>query len=147
MPINKRNGSKPRIGARLMRAYRQTSYCVRVRGTSVRMRIGEPNAELRQVLRAHQRRSFAFITAWNPALKQLSKKENARRQRALLREVRKLHLTAFKGWGRSASGEWAEQSLFIVGIKRRVALRLGKNYGQAMLVVGDRSAVPRLMPC
>ena len=138
--------SRP-ISPRLQRAYRATLYCVRVGRVALVIRIGEISAGLRAVLQAHNCRGFAFITAWNPGSRKLSRRENNLRHARLLGDLRRKRLRIYPGWGRSADGRWREKSVFVPGIRLREAVALGSRYGQLMIVASSRFAAPRLVRC
>src|SRR5687767_7641838 len=118
-----------RISAGLKRAYIETSYYVRIDGRSLVIRIGKMTDELRAALKAHRCRGFAFITAWNPGSRKLSRRENDLRHGALVRALKKKRLRVYVGWGRGADGKWAEKSVFVPGMRLRDAVAIGSRFG------------------
>lgn len=133
---------------RLFAAYRRTAFQVRAPGGSLTLRVGQTHAELDDLLAAHQARSWAYLTACNPGSVRLIDGENARRQSALADAVSRFGLPAFEGEGVGDDGRWPpEPSLLVVGITKEAALDLGRRFGQAAIVFGERDSAAELLDC
>src|SRR3954467_12289085 len=65
-----------RLSARLLRAYRGTTYTA----AGIEVRIGRRNAALDALLRAHGAREGVLITAWNPRSRRMPERWNHRAQ-------------------------------------------------------------------
>ena len=97
----------------------------------------EPPA-LDQLLLRHDCRTWAYVTAHNPASTLLHPEKNQRRQRDLEEELSKAGRPFYRGEGVGTEGDWpAEQSVLILGISRQDALDLAESHGQAALVFGE----------
>lgn len=133
--------------AHLAEAYRRTSYVVLPDGgREIVLRIGEASVALAELLREGV--EWAFVTASNPASRPLTAEENERRHDMLIERVRAAGRQSYPGEGRGDDGRWpAERSLFIRDIGEESARRLGIEFGQKAIVVGDvaRREVPRLV--
>lgn len=78
----------------------------------------------------------------------LTDEENARRQSALADAVSRLALPAFEGEGVGDDRRWpSEPSLLVVGITKEAALDLGRRFGQAAIVFGERGGTAELLDC
>src|SRR5580704_14645415 len=73
------------LGRPIFEIYEATRYEVRLPGPHVKvtLRHGETTAALDSLL-TEEAPEWAFITAWNPGSRQLSRTENRRRQHALV---------------------------------------------------------------
>ena len=84
---------------------------------------------------------WAFITAWNPGSRRLSRPENERRQRELVRSISGRYRLYPGAGGGDASGQeaWpAELSVLVLGIPLEEALGLGRAWGQHAILAGTR---------
>ena len=128
------------------KAYERTTFCVNDGGREVRFRVRSQAATLDALLRRHGATSFAFITAWNPESRQLSKEENDARQAALQRMVAAEGWQSLSGAGVGEDPSWSpEESLMILNIGRRQARSLGRRFGHLAIVYGTRNAAPHLV--
>ncbi|AKS41559.1 DUF3293 domain-containing protein [Wenzhouxiangella marina] len=86
----------------------------------------------------------AFLTACNPASRQLGEGENRTRQALLLDALG--HLPCMPGQGEDPSGRWpAEASVLVAGLDPDEARALGLKFGQAAVVHIGHDAIPRLL--
>jgi hypothetical protein len=132
----------------LLEAYRRTSFFADTPQGRLRLRLGESSPELDRVLEAQGARSWAYVTAFNPASIVLSDDENERRQSRLEYEVSSRGYTTFRGEGVGDDGTWpAERGLLIVGIGDGDAIELGRAFGQRAIVYGVVGAVAVLLVC
>jgi hypothetical protein len=134
--------------ADLISAYRRTSFFANTDRGRIRVRIGEHNADLDALLRAVGRRSWAYVTAYNPGSIVLSVEENADRQSALESGVQTAGYRIFAGEGVGDDGQWPpEPSLLILGIDRQAAIELGHRHGQRAVVWGELGTEAGLLLC
>lgn len=121
--------------AELLSAYRSTDYVVFKGTQEVVIRIGERSGVVEQLLHRFRSRSAAFITAWNPFSKTLSRIQNNYRQRCLLAHLRRLRRPSLHGEGRGTIGDWPpERSALVFQIDRRRAEAIGRNFRQNAIV-------------
>ena len=82
--------------------------------------------------------SFWVVTAWNPFSEELAPDENARRHAELLARLEADGLVWLPAVGSSPDGQWAEESMAVVGIDRETARALGRDFDQhAVFEVAD----------
>jgi hypothetical protein len=88
------------------------------------------------------------MTGWNPASVALSRAENDRRQRSLVREIEAGGYRWLPGEGRGDDPSWPpEESLLVLNVSERKAIALGREFGQLAIVVGTLDKSPRLVSC
>lgn len=117
----------------LIDAYKNTDY--QVDGLEKPIKIGELSPDLDALCLKKGARHWAFITAWNPLSFPLSTIENQRRNNALFSDL--ANYDVLTGRGQDPEGKWdAEESFFIIGLKSKGAIALGRKYGQLAIVVG-----------
>jgi hypothetical protein len=135
-----------RDNSSLFQSYQQTTFRVAEIQPAMDIRIGQPCPALDQLLVQHGVRSWAFITAWNPGSRKLDAAENRRRQAALQAEVKQRGYTVYCGAGVPDEVGWEpEESILVVGIDCEEAAKLGRQYGQAAIVVGERDTKAKLV--
>ncbi len=89
---------------------------------------------------------WAFITACNPGSVGLTPAENAEHMARLEAAVSAAGFEFTRGEGVGRDGSWApEPSLLILGIDESAARELGRQFGQAAIVVGERGHPARLL--
>lgn len=131
----------------LWRAYERTRFCVQDGSKRLCFMAGSRNGRLEALLVRHNATRWAFITAWNPGSRPLSKHENARRRAELRAAVKEAGLEALDGEGVGQDPSWPpEQSLLILDISRGKAISLGRRFGQLAIVVGRRGQASALVP-
>jgi hypothetical protein len=132
----------------LWRAYGRAVYRVFDEDSPVTFRIGRTSARLDRLLERHGATRWGHITAWNPSSVELPKAENERRQRRLVAALKRAGFKVLDGDGADPKGRWTpEPTAFVIGIGVREARRLGREYGQLAIVVGQGGKPPRLVPC
>ena len=130
----------------LWRAYARAVFRVFDEGRPISFRVGRTSARLDLLLERHAARRWAHITAWNPSSIPLTKAENERRQRRLVAALKRAGFTALEGDGADPRGRWTpEPTAFALGIGVREARRLGREYAQLAIVVGQRGKPARLV--
>ncbi len=75
--------------------------------------------------------AYAIVTAWNPASQWVGARRNARRQRALSRQLADV-LVMGPVWGSDPDECWQEASL-LLRLSRAEAMRLAARFGQNAL--------------
>ncbi len=133
----------------LVQAYRKAIYVVSAPAASVPeivLMIGEPNADLDELLDAEDAASGVFVTAANPHSRRQGAAENAEaflRMNTLLAPTR---YRRFAAEGRDPDGKWpAERGVFIAGMPRAEAQALGRALGQNAVVFVERGRAPELL--
>ena len=95
--------------------------------------------------------AYAIVTAWNPASQWVGLRRNARRQRALVRQVGECPVMG-EVWGSDEDERWQEASL-LLPLSLPEAIRLAARFGQNALYwvrEGELWLVPVLLegtPC
>lgn len=125
---------------RLMKAYRATRYVIRPHaftgGREWVLRVDARHAELDAALSAQGHEAWAFLTAWNPGSQRQDKDANDEAQRRLKSELAAGGWRGVEAVGVAEDGGWSEDSLFVPGLPRAEAERLGRAYGQVAVLVG-----------
>ncbi len=132
------------IGQPLIEVYECTRYEAHLPQGKVVLRHGEPAP----VLDAEPGGpSWAFITAWNPGSRRLSRPENEQRQKALVKQLSGRY-RLFPGAGIGDDEKWPpELSLLVLGIPREEALALARAWGQFAILLGARGQVAEVTMC
>jgi hypothetical protein len=137
----------------LLCAYRATDFVVfRPRLT---IRIGRRCPRLDRLLASQHVGSWAFVTAWNPGSRPLSRKANDMRHRRLLRVLddwkRQLpdgRRAWLPGVGRPHDETWSpEVSVLVLGMSVADARKFGRRFGQVAVITGSRERAARLTTC
>jgi len=88
----------------------------------------------------------AFITAYNPRGRRAAAPRNAQRQEALLAELSRRKLVAIRGIGQHPTNKWpGEPSFLVLGLTRRAARALGRQFEQNAILWSGLDAVPKLI--
>ena len=118
----------------LIEAYKNTKY--KVFGSTITIEIGKFNQDLNNLILNHNSNEWAFITAYNPYSKVLTNDENKIRHYEL-KELTENYVT-FEGHGVGEDPTWEpELSLFIIGISKVEASKIGKKFEQNAIVYGE----------
>ena len=134
------------LGRPLLELYEATRYEAHLPQGTVVLRHGEPAAALDALLDPAAP-SWAFLTAWNPGSRKLSRPENERRQKALMLELSG-RFRLFHGAGIGDDAAWPpELSVLALGIPHREALERGRSWGQLAVLLGARGEPARVTPC
>ena len=134
----------------LLGVYQDAIYEVRVPKYGLfQLHIGKQHPQLDNALRilfpACQR--WTFLTAWNPRSKLLSDTENATRQALLCARLRENGLKWLPAVGRAAPEQapWTEESLFVLDLDTEQLIKLGKEFDQNAVLVGEVGGQAELM--
>lgn len=134
------------ISADVLRAYLETRYEAQMEAAEpLTLRIGEFSPRLLSAQREAGVESSLFVTAYNPLSRQLSRGENEKRHRNLLKHLRRGCAALFKGRGYHPSGNWDEKSILALGVSLAPAQYLGNIFEQNAIVWSGADAVPRLI--
>ena len=134
--------------SQLWDAYRQTTFLAATPIGQVAIRVGESSAEVDVLLRRHNAKEWAFITAYNPASQLMDKAENQKRHANLEDDIRERGFVYFHGQGIGTDPAWQpEVSLLIFGLDPEAAIQLGAKYGQNAIVYGKLERAAELLDC
>jgi hypothetical protein len=126
----------------LLEAYKNTKY--KVFEPTIIIEIGKFNQDVDNLLLKHNSNEWAFITAYNPYSRVLTQEEN-RVLHNKLKELTEKYVT-FKGHGVGLDPTWEpELSLFIIGISKGDASKIGKEFEQNAIVYGEVNNPPELL--
>lgn len=132
----------PEERARLDAAYRAAKYRV---GKAV-LRVGEPlPPEIDEILDVRGLVECAFLTAWNPRSQTLALDENRRRQRALVEKI--APMTWLRGVASDDAGTWEEESILVLGLQKRDAVDLAREFDQNAILHADKGRAVELVWC
>ena len=130
------------------RAYERTRFCVDEGPRRICFMAGSRSPRLQALLRRHGVATWAFVTAWNPASVPQRPEQNAQRQLELMELVAAKGYGMLPGEGIGEDPKWTpEESVLILGIGRREAIRLGRRFGQLAIVVGKLEGPASLVSC
>jgi len=130
----------------LEEAYLATTFRVETPGGNIDIRIGEARPLLDRLLSKHKATEWAYITAWNPASRQLSADQNRLAQEELLRLIRDRGFAFYEGDGIPDQKGWiSERSVWIAGISRHEAGEMGRQFGQNAIVIGSLGGAAELL--
>lgn len=125
----------------LINAYNNTEY--QVYNPPMVIEIGIKNQELNDLLSSLNLTTWAYITAFNPFSKSLSKQENLKRHKEL--RVKIANYKFYEGEGVGEDKTWEpEISCLVVGISYQEAIAIGNFFEQNAIVIGDINGVPEL---
>ena len=134
--------------ATLFEAFRNTNFHAELPSGNVCIRIGAATSQLDALPQHESQHSWLYITAHNPNGKTAPAVENERAQAELARELRSRGLSFYNGQGQGDVGDWPpEPSFLVIGASEPEALELGRRFGQAAVVVGERQQAARLLLC
>jgi hypothetical protein len=136
------------VGDDLAASYRTTTFRVLAPTGPIDLLVGRRCPDLDELLHREGVSCWAFLTAWSPGGRTLPVAENRRRNDLLLRRLRDTGVPVLPGCGIGTDPDWPpEDSLLAVGLDRPTAARLGAEFGQDAIVVGDRDASAELSWC
>jgi len=134
------------LGQPLLELYEAARYVVHLASGAVTLRHGEFAPALNALLE-ESAPNWAFITAWNPGSRRLSRPENERRQRELIRELSGRY-RLFPGAGMDDDNAWpAELSVLALGISQEEAMARGRAWGQLAILFGRRGERASVISC
>ncbi len=132
----------------LYESFLHTTYIVHSPAGPIRLRIGTREPAIDRLLEHYGAREWAFITAWNPDARPLSRKENLARNQELRAMLLAGGFDPVPAEGAGDDGSWEpEESFWVAGLAADEALELARRFRQAAIVTGLRSGAPRLRWC
>jgi hypothetical protein len=132
----------------LFDSYRRTTYSVETPLGAIRLRVGERNDDLAELLKRYGTTRWAYVTAFNPGSRILTTDENLERQSRLEDILICEGLTFFTGEGVGDDPAWSpEKSVLILNNSRLRAIHLAREFGQNAILVGEEITVPELLDC
>ncbi|MDR3446049.1 DUF3293 domain-containing protein [Dyella sp.] len=126
-------------------AYLATDYRVRLaRGGWAAIHIDKPLPSALKELAGEN--PWGFITAWNPRSEPTPRSQNKAAQRALFEALRAIPETVAirPGLGVARTGQWAEPSLWVVGLGIAALDPLAAHFGQFGYVHGQGASPAKL---
>ncbi|WP_434299045.1 DUF3293 domain-containing protein [Corallococcus exiguus] len=137
--------------AALLGAFKATSYVVRphplVGDRKHVLRVDALHPELDAALTAHRFTTWAFLTAWNPHAHARPLRTNARLQQRLLALLEARGHPSVSAVGVAEDRRWFEESLFVPGLSRDEALRMGRLFDQEAVLWGAVGGAAELVMC
>jgi Protein of unknown function (DUF3293) len=127
-------------------AYLATTFRVEAPSGNVDIRIGRDSMKLDALLLHLGATEWAYVTAWNPGSRLLSADLNAAAQDTMLQIIRDRRFAFYEGDGIPDTPGWVpERSVWIAGISRQYAVKIGRQFGQNAIVVGILGGVAELV--
>ena len=138
--------SKTDIDPGKLAAYRATHYRVAAGGKQFTLLIEVPSRELLGLYELTKTDSALFITAFNPFGTLQSRDANLSAHARLGEHLRALTHLTYEGCGGGPSGDWPEESSYLVlGINKPTAELLGRRMQQDAVVWAGADGVPQLL--
>jgi len=109
-------------------AYASAVYSVALDGDTVPLRVGQPAADLEAYWPA---RSYAFLTAWNPASQPHSDEANRTADGLLVAELDAAGIARLAACAQSPDGQWREPGWLLADAQDPLVERLAQAFGQA----------------
>jgi hypothetical protein len=136
------------LTSELFDAYWQTSFQSDVDGRPLVIHPAGLCPDLDEMLKAKDYRSWAFVTAFNPASVPATDEENRRAQGQLHKEIQNNGWQFYPGIGQPGDARWTgEPSFLVLGISRHKAMQLGTKFGQLAVVFGEPDSRAELLLC
>lgn len=133
---------------KLIEAYQNSDFVVDGPDGGIILRVGKMSQEVENLLSCYGVTECAFITAWNPRSIRLDSKENSLLHAQLIECVRQLGYLFFLGRGIGQDKTWTpEESVFVIGIARVLAVDLGRKFGQNAIVFKEIDRPIELLIC
>lgn len=132
--------------ARLVAAFLATSYRVFTEDGAFALRIGQRDRRFDAVVLARGGRSWAIITAANPAARRVADGDNALAQQALQARVGALGLLSWPTRHQADDGAWPdEEGVLLLNADADDAGLLAREFGQCAFVIGGVDRAPELV--
>lgn len=130
----------------LSAAFEGAHYVVLAPEATFTLRIGEPSAQLVQLMRDHAQDSATILTAFNPGAKPASAEANRKAQQSLRRDAQALGLPCIDGKNIAANRDGpSEPTVVVLGLNRCRAAFLARKFRQLAFVYAEASGVPELV--
>jgi hypothetical protein len=132
----------------LIEAYRNAAFVVDGPDGEIVLRVGQTSQEIDNLLSTYGVAECAFVTAWNPRSVRLEVNQNSLRHSELIERVCQLGYHFFSGRGIGENKAWTpEESVLVLGIGQRLALDLGRSFGQNAIIFKVISRPVELLFC
>ena len=125
----------------LATAYAAAHYAVVLDGDAIALRVGEPACDVEAYWAA---RSYAFITAWNPASRPLSEEANNLADARLVARMDVLGLAFHPAWASDHDRQWRESGWLIADVEPVLLDALAAEFGQAGVLYWEHGEAVRL---
>ena len=138
------------IPSALVRSYLDTVHRL-VDPAPLGVRAGRTHHGLRTLMKLHGDVPAAFLTAWNPESRPLSRRRNEAAQGELVAALDRRGLSHFRSWGHDALGAdgpdpWPpEEGRVVLGLGLDEAARLGRRFGQNAIAWAGLDGLPLLV--
>jgi hypothetical protein len=124
-----------KLTAELRLSYSTTSYVINDARREVIIRPGVKSRDVDRLLCRFGAQGAAFVTAWNPHSRMLSRSLNHQRQGRLERQLSRMRLRYMRGEGRGETDAWPpERSALVLGATRETAMAIGRLWQQNAIV-------------
>jgi len=127
--------------AGLAAAYAGASYCVLLDGETLPLRVGQPATDLEAYWPAQ---CYLFITAWNPASLPRCDVANATSDARLVARLDAAGAARQPAWAEGLNSDWREPGWLLANLERDYGLALAQEFGQAGVLMWERSQPVRL---
>lgn len=139
--IRKVEDSPDWLDQRLVEAYLRTVYSL----PDFDVTVGRNHCAFEKWLGEQGVKTFAFITASNPASRILSGSENTQKNKDLEADLQKVSRIVLPARHIALAGNWPPEESFWAGsISDENAILLGRKYGQNAIVRWKKGGVPEL---
>lgn len=129
----------------LVEAYLKTTYKIYAGTGSYDLRVDEPNADFQNFCKEKGITHWAVITAYNPCSEECSSISNRRKNDALQRVLKSIHLTVLEADGIPDDSNWeTEKSYFSYNLSLEQAQKIGRQFQQNAIVYGKGDGIARL---
>lgn len=144
-PIERFQGNADNLGE-LFESYLKTDYVIEDGAVNLSLRIGEKNSDLEELLLKFRENTSAYLTAYNPYSKQLSRAENEIRQTELISILKENGHKFFYGYGQGDNADWTpEPSVLVLGIDFNKAFEIARRFEQNAFVFAEKGKPPVLI--
>lgn len=144
-PIEILQGNSENLGE-LFESYLKTDYVIEDGAVNLRLRIGEKNSGLDELLLKFEEETSGFLTAYNPYSRELSRAENETRQTELISILKENGYKFFYGYGQGDNADWMlEPSVLVLGIDFNNALEIARKFEQNAFMFSEKGKAPLLI--
>jgi hypothetical protein len=112
----------------LAASYAAADYAVVLDGDAIALHVGQPATDVEAYWAA---RSYAFITAWNPASRPLTDAANDLADAQLMARLDALGVVRHPAWSADHAGQWRESGWLVADLDVEVLDALAIEFGQA----------------
>ncbi|MDQ3206110.1 MAG: DUF3293 domain-containing protein [Pseudomonadota bacterium] len=127
--------------AGLATAYAAAQYVVMLDGDTLRLRVGEPAADVEAYWTGQR---YVFITAWNPASEPHSDTANMTADTLLVTQLDAMGLRRQSAWAESPDSSWREPGWLVADPEPSQSDTLAQEFGQAGILAWRRGEPVRL---